>query len=144
MHKCFLLFFSFVLCCLSSSVYFFPVSLHSSLLHSSISCVPLKDIHERRAAMLERVWVCPAITLPFYASVFLLVLFPSDPVWMQTSSLFSLIGFICSLCVCLLKFNVDALLLVSLENYFESEQWTKVCDIFEIICFFPLSLSTVD
>lgn len=94
--------------------------------------------------MLERVWVCPAITLPFYASVFLLVLFPSDPVWMQTSSLFSLIGFICSLCVCLLKFNVDALLLVSLENYFESEQWTKVCDIFEIICFFPLSLLTVD
>lgn len=63
--------------------------------------------------MSERVWVCPAITLPLYASVFLLLLFPSDPVWMQTSSLFSLIGFIYSLCVCLLKFNVDALLLVS-------------------------------
>lgn len=44
-------------------------------LHFSPSCVPLKDIHERRAAMVERVQAClnacPAITLCFYASFFL-------------------------------------------------------------------------
>lgn len=40
--------------CLSSSLLFFPVSLYFSLLRSSLSRVPLKDIHERRTALGER------------------------------------------------------------------------------------------
>ena len=94
-----------VLCCLSSSLYFFPVSLCSSRLHSSLSRVPLKDIHERRAAIVERVraclHACPAITLRYYmyASVFLFLLFLSDPVWVETSSL-PQSDWICIFCVC--------------------------------------------
>lgn len=91
------------LCCFSSSLYFLPVSLYSSLLHSSLSCVPLKDIHERRAARVERVraclHACPTITLHFYASVFLLLLFLSDPFWVETSSLLQS-NWICICCVC--------------------------------------------
>lgn len=82
---------------------FFLVSLYSCLLHSSLSCVPVKDIHERRAGMVETVWAClngcPAITLCFYASVFLLLLFLSDLVWVEISSLVQS-DWICILYVC--------------------------------------------
>lgn len=70
-------------------LFLFMLSLLSffGLLHSSLTCVPSKDIHERRAAMIEIEQACPVFTLCFSTFSFFLQFSSSDLFWVQTGPL---------------------------------------------------------
>ncbi|XP_037835593.1 spermatogenesis-associated protein 17 isoform X4 [Kryptolebias marmoratus] len=75
-----------------------------SPLHSSLTCVPSKDIHERRAAMMEIEQACPVFTFCFCVSVYIYInflhFFLSDLLWVQTGS-FPHFKSICIISICL-------------------------------------------